>query len=241
VIDLYSTVIAKLGTTRDFVVRSNVQRTLVNVVLLSYELSTLIVPNEPHLVEYLLWCLSGLRIGEFPDTQMEDLVDLNRNIYELRRLVSDPSSRSCQVEEYLLESIGSQVEHANSMLLAAGFNLEAPEGHCKDKFKDDENSVTHCNYAMGILERSFELMKSETISDSGLSRPIWVGIWYVILILRSKYFAGNPSCINRPLMTMDAFLIKAQREVEGSESISTATVSVLEASLSGILELFEKV
>ena len=243
-VDFYSTVIQseEFLTSRDFIIRSNVQRTLVSVVLLSFELSITTLPNHPNLVEYLLWCFTASRIGEFPDTEMEELIHLNRNVYGIRKLLSNPSTRAIDIEEHLLEAIGNQIDHANSMLVAGGFNLAAPGGACLSRFGDDENSVSHCTFAMGILERSFDLMQTETVSASGLTRPICVGMWYLILVLRSPKFANNPSCINRHVMTMDAFIIKAQREItEGSSSISTTTESVLESFLNGIIELSAQV
>jgi len=227
---------------RDFVMRTNVERALVNVVLLGYELSTLITPNDPNLVEYYLWCLTGLKIGDLNDLNMQDLIELNRVVYQIRAALGKAWVPAIVIEDYLLEGIGQGVDHSSSMLIAAGFNLTSPDGHCKNRFMDDESSVIHCNFAMRILDRSFNLIKSTVMIESELSRPVMVGMWYMLRVVSSTEFPRIPSCINRAVMTMDAFLIKAQREVaEGSESICAPTVDVLETFLSEIIELFSRV
>jgi hypothetical protein len=241
---LYSAVTGSEDFTasRDVVMRTNVERALVSVVLLGYELSTLIPPNDPNLVEYYLWCLTALKIGDLNDLNMQDLIELNRVVYQIREALVKAWVRPIVIEEYLLEGMGQGVDHSSSMLTAVGFNLTSPDGHCKNRFMDDESSVIHCNFAMRILDRSINLIKSTVMIDSDFSRSVMVGMWYMLRVVSSPEFPRIPSCINRAVMTMDAFLIKAQREVaEGSEAISTPTVGVLESFLSEILELSSRV
>ena len=226
---------------RDYVVKSNVERSLLNAVLLRYELMIVVGRHDPNILSYLLWCLVARKVGHFPDSDIEDLIELNRVIAYIRVMISRPYSNILEIEDTLIQNVGLDLDHANTMLGASGFNSTAAGRVCESRFEGHPESVLHCSYALRIFRRTFELIGSEVVLESGLTRPLFVGSWYLLQLMNSAEFFTSPSCINRSVMTLDAFLIKCDREIsEGSQSISEATEAVLESALRAIFEQFAK-
>ena len=223
---------------RDFVKKTDVERILVGVVILGYELSTLVPERVPNILQYLLWCLTVDSMGRFTETNADQLKRLYDVLYHVRTHMDH--MRPLTIETFLIDEIGNGFDHAKMMIRALGFERGETDGGCQGRFPRNETLVSHCDYVVNIVVRSCEFAKTHLVHAAGLTRLILTGAWYMLRGIGSPVFVSDPGCIDRPVMIMEAFIIKCKREIAlGAASISAEAGDFLARAVGAVLQEFE--
>ena len=100
--------------------------------------------------------------------------------------------------------------------------------------------MTHCEYVVNIVHRGFEISETLLVHDAELTGRVLMRLWYLLRIVNSEVFFPNPGCVNRSVMSLDAFIIKCKRETaQGDRFISDDSIEFIARVVDTALDVLE--